>query len=106
MINIYLNQVEKELDQLLLHEKNINDHLRIAENIYSVIEKTSDEHTALRLVTLFNVIKRQNELEAIQKNIQLAQSTIKDIHTVRITQRKERKIEQTDDNEGFEAEFS
>lgn len=106
MINIYLNQVEKELDKMLLHEKNINDQLRIAEDVYSVIEKAEDTHIALKIIALFNVLKRQTELEAIQKNIQLAQKTIKEIHTVRINQRKERKIGQTNDNEEFDSEFS
>lgn len=105
MINIYLNQVEKELDQLLIHEKNVNDQLRIAQDIYTAIEAIQEDHIALKTVLLFNVIKRQNELEAIQENIALAQRTIKDIHTVRINQSKERKIGQVNDNEEFKSEF-
>lgn len=94
MINIYLNQVEKELDLLLLHQKNTVDHLRIAEDIYSVITK-SDDHVALEIIALFNVVKRQNELEAIQKNLELAQQTIKDLHNARLKTRKEHAIERT-----------
>ena len=93
MINIYLNQVEKELDQLLILQKSTSDYLRIAEDISSVIEKTPD-HDALKIITLFNVVKRQTELIAIEANIELANKTIKDLHNVRRTQRKERSIEQ------------
>jgi hypothetical protein len=93
MINIYLNQVEKELDQLLVLQKSTNDYLRIAEDIYSVIEPT-ENHEALKTIALFNVIKRQAELTAIESNIELAHKTIKDLHNVRRTQRKERSIEQ------------
>lgn len=97
MINIYLNQVERELDDLVLRQKATNDMLRIAEDTYSTIEET-DGHEALKLVSLFNVLKRQNELEIIQKNIELANKTIKNLHLVRRTQWKERTIERTADD--------
>lgn len=100
MINIYLNQVERELDDLLVLQKVTNDYLRIAEDVYSVID-TTEGHPALEIIALFNVLKRQNELEVIQKNIELANKTIKDLHNVRRLQWKERKVERTADELEF-----
>jgi|SRR5215217_1456163 len=100
MINIYLNQVERELDALLVLQKQTNDHLRIAEDLYTVIDETSN-HDALAVVALFNVIKRQNELESIQKNVELANKTIKNLHNVRRIQWKERTVERTADELEF-----
>lgn len=96
MINIYLNQAEKELDQMLARQKNINDYLRIAQDIYSVLEET-EGHDAIKIIALFNVLKREIELEALEKNIELAQKTIKDLHNVRIQERKERIVERSND---------
>lgn len=94
MINIYLNQVERELDTLLDLQKTTNDFLRIAEDVYSAIDET-EGHEALKLIALFNVEKRQNELEVIQRNIELANNTIKSMHTVRRARWKEKNFERT-----------
>lgn len=100
MINIYLNQVERELDELLALQKTTNDFLRIAEDTYTAIDET-EGHEALKIISLFNVLKRQNELEVIQKNIELTNKTIKNLHLVRRTQWKERTIERTADDLEF-----
>ena len=98
MLNIYLNQVEQELDQLLILQKMTSDFLRIAEDIYSVIDASLD-HDALKVVALFDIARRQAELTSIEVNIELAHQTIRDLHNIRRTQRKERSIEQRDDED-------
>lgn len=103
MINIYLNQVERELDDLLVLQKKTNDFLRIAEDLYTVLEET-EGHDALKMISLFNVLKRQNELETIQKNVELANKTIKSLHNVRRTQWKERIVERTSDDIEFNSD--
>lgn len=82
MINVYLNQVEKELDQLLLAQKEIHDKLRVKQDTYSAIED-SENKTALRIFVLYTILQHKSELHSLNTRIDAAKTAIKELHRLR-----------------------
>lgn len=91
MINIYLNQVEKELDFMHEQEKEIYEQLRIAEDIFHASEEGSSSREALKIVSLFGVLRYQAELASLKTKISAAQTAIASIHKLKLKEKEERK---------------
>lgn len=96
MINVYLNRIEKELDNLLIEQKVINDELRIVQDVYSAIEK-AEAYAALRISILYSIIKFKSDLSAVNKKIDASYNAIKELHKLNAKEKKERLYEREQD---------
>lgn len=82
MINVFLNQMEKDLDSLIANQKDAHDKLRVRQDIYIAIE-ASEDHAALKIVILYSILKYKSELHSLNTRIDAANNAIKELHQLR-----------------------
>lgn len=88
MINVFLNQIEKDLDALILAQKDVHDKLRVRQDIYVAIEP-SEDHEALKIAILYSIMKYKSELHSLNTRIDAANQAIKELHKLRHKDKEE-----------------
>jgi hypothetical protein len=94
MINVYLNQIEHELDNLILQQKTVHGKLRIRQDIHLGIEH-SEVHEALKIAILYSIIKYKSELHSLNTRIDAANNAIKNLHQLRHKEKEEAVYDRT-----------